>query len=222
MPAGTITALSLQTGDRERVNVFVDGAFAIGVDLRTLQREGLYKGLVLSEEDWLRLERAESDHKAWEAAMRLLEVRPRAENEIRDRLRRKQFAPDQIDGVVVRLRELGLIDDAQFARLWVANRAATRPKGALLLRRELMSKGVDREVAAEVVTSAVDANMESAACEQVARQVARRYTAVPDRATFQRKLGSLLQRRGFTWETVRPILEQLWQERGEQGELSDA
>ncbi len=214
MPAGTITALSMQTGDHERVNVFVDGAFAIGIDLGTLQREGLFKGKVLSDDDWARLVRVESDHKAWHAALRLLEVRPRAEHEIRDRLRRKQFEPEQIDATIARLRDLGLLDDAQFARLWVANRAATSPKGAQALRYELISKGVDRQIAGEIVEDALDPAAEAEMCEQVARKALPRYASSPDRATFQRKLGGLLQRRGFAWDTVGPVLERLWQQRG--------
>ncbi len=211
----------VQAGDQHRVNVFVDGAFAIGVSLATLQREGLYKGQVLSAEDWRRLERAESDNKAWEAALRLLEVRPRAEREIRDRLRRKQYDAEQIDGVILRLRDLGLLDDAQFARLWVANRAATKPKGAVALRRELMSKGVDRQIAGDVVERALDPQTEADACEYVARQVVRRYVSVSDWPSFQRKLGGLLQRRGFGWETVGPILRRLWDERGADDALDD-
>ena len=204
----------MQTGDHERVNVFVDGAFAIGIDLATLQREGLFKGKVLSEDDWTRLVRAESDNKAWHAALRLLEARPRAEREIRDRLRRKQFEPEQIDATIARLRDLGLLDDAQFARLWVANRAATSPKGAQALRYELISKGVDRQIAGEIVEDALDPATEAEMCEQVARKALPRYASSPDRATFQRKLGGLLQRRGFAWDTVGPVLERLWQERG--------
>ncbi len=204
----------MQTGDHERVNVFVDGAFAIGIDLATLQREGLFKGKVLSEDDWARLVRAESDNKAWHAALRLLEARPRAEREIRDRLRRKQFEPEQIDATIARLRDLGLLDDAQFARLWVANRAATSPKGAQALRYELISKGVDRQIAGEIVEDALDPATEAEMCEQVARKALPRYASSPDRATFQRKLGGLLQRRGFAWDTVGPVLERLWQERG--------
>jgi regulatory protein len=221
MPPGTITALTVQAGDQHRVNVFVDGAFAIGVSLATLQNKGLFKGQVLSPEDWQRLEQAESDHKAWEAALRLLEVRPRAEREIRDRLRRKQYDAEQIDRVIVRLRELGLLDDLQFARLWVANRAATKSKGALALRRELMSKGIDRRIAGDVVDAALDPETEAAACERVARQAMGRYASTADWPAFQRKLGALLQRRGFAWETIAPILRRLWSERGGTDDLLD-
>jgi len=216
MPSGTITSITLQTGDRERVNIFVDGVFAIGITLSTLQREGLRIGHVLSDEGWQRLQQAESDNKAWEAALRLLEVRPRAERELRDRLIRKQFTPEQIDSVIERLRRLELLDDAHFARLWVQNRAATRPKGSQMLRRELLSKGVDRQIVDETVTAALDPEAEMRACEQVARQAFRRYAKLTDRQEFQRKLGGMLQRRGFSWETVRPVLQQLWSERDDE------
>jgi len=221
VPPGTITGLVVQSGDQRRVNVFVDGAFAIGVSLATLQRQGLYKGQVLSEADWQRLEQAEQAHKALEAALRLLAVRPRTERELRDRLRRKQFLPEQIDEVVQRLRSLDLIDDTQFARMWVANRAAVKPKGALGLRRELIGKGVDRRVAEEIVDAVVDDAAEARACEEVARQAIGRYRSIEDWPTFQRRLGGLLLRRGFTWETAGPLLKRLWQERGAGQDMPD-
>ena len=208
-------------GDHERVSVFIDDAFAIGISLLTLQRQGLYRGQVLTDEDWQRLERAVSDERAWEAALRLLEVRPRAEREIADRLRLKGYLPEQIDGVLVRLRELELVDDARFARLWISNRAATKPKGALALQRELLSKGVARQVASDAIAASTDPEHEASACLEVARQAARRYSNVADWPTFQRKLGGLLQRRGFAWDAVGPTLRQVWQERDTSDDATD-
>jgi regulatory protein len=212
MPAGTITALTLQANDAERVNVYIDGEFALGVSLRVAQDERLHKGQVLTEEDWEGLLRAERGSKAWNAALRLLSVRPRSERELRDRLRRKEFEPDHIDRAIQRLRELELLDDAHFAELWIANRQKLRPKGVQALRQELRAKGIDRQTVDEVLANSIDADEESAACEQVARQALRRYADAPDRATFQRKLGGFLQRRGFRLDTIKPIIDQLWRE----------
>jgi regulatory protein len=216
MPAGTITALAIQANDNERVNIFVDGEFALGVSLRVAQDERLHKGQVLSQDDWDRLERAECGSKAWNAALRLLAVRPRSEHELRDRLRRKAFEPDHIDAAIERLRQLELIDDAHFAQLWISNRQKLRPRAAQALRQELRAKGIDRDTADEVLSSSVDGDNERAACEQVARQAVRRYASAPDKATFLRKLGGLLQRRGFRFDTIKPIVDELWREtRGE-------
>lgn len=211
MSAGTITALVVQTHDHDRVNVFVDGEFALGVHVATLQREGLYKGKVLDEAGWQRLECAESDSKAWESALRLLETRPRSEREIRDRLRQKSYQPEQIEGVVIRLRDLGLIDDQTFAKMWVDNRTANKPKGAQALRQELARKGVDRAIV-DATLATIPAADEAAQCAVVAREALRRYADAPDRATFQRRFGGFLQRRGYRFDTIKPILSQLWAE----------
>jgi regulatory protein len=212
MPTGTITALTVQANDEERISVFIDGEFAIGVSLRVAQDLRLHKGQELTQGDWDQLERAERGSKAWNAALRLLAVRPRSEHELRDRLRRKEFEPEHIDTTITRLRELELIDDAHFAELWISNRQKLRPRGAQALRQELRAKGIDRDTVDEVVTNAVDAHDERAACEQVARQALRRYADAPDKATFLRKLGGLLQRRGFRFDTIKPIVDQLWRE----------
>lgn len=212
MPAGTITALTLQANDSERVNVFIDGEFAIGLSLRVAQDERLHKGQVLTEQDWQRLVQAERGSKAWNAALQLLAVRPRSERELRDRLRRKEFEPEHIDAAIQRLRDLELIDDAHFAELWISNRQKLRPKGASALRQELRAKGIDRQTVDEVIAESIDQDDERAACEQVARQALRRYADVADWPTFQRKLGGLLQRRGFRFDTIKPIIYQLWQE----------
>ncbi|HEX6291512.1 MAG TPA: RecX family transcriptional regulator [Herpetosiphonaceae bacterium] len=216
MPPGTITALVAQAGDKERVNVFIDGQFAIGVSIYVMQDERLHKGQVLSQADWERLERAERGVQAWNAALRLLEARPRSEREIRTRLQRKEFAPEHIDAAIQRLRELELLDDAQFAKLWIANRQNLSPRGTQALRQELRAKGIDRQVVDETIEASVDADAEREACAAVARRALPKYAREPDRMTFQRKFGAFLQRRGFSFETIKPILAELWQEvRGE-------
>lgn len=212
MPPGTITALTIQANDQERVNVFIDNEFAIGISVYVMQDERLHKGQVLTQTDWNRLERAEQGSKAWNAALRLLQVRPRTEREIRDRLRRKEFLPDQIDTAITRLRDLELLDDAEFARLWIANRQNLSPRGAQGLRQELRVKGVDREIADEMIAAHTDADSERAACLEVARRALHKYADAPDRTTFQRKLGGYLQRRGFNFDTMKPILAELWDE----------
>lgn len=217
MPPGTITSLAIQAGDQERVNVFIDGDFAIGISIYVMQDERLHKGQVLSQADWDRLERAERGSQAWNAALRLLGVRPRTEHEIRDRLRRKEFLPEHIDKTVTRLRDLNLLDDSQFARLWVANRQNLSPRGSHALRQELRAKGVDRQVADEVIAETTDLDSEREACVEVARKAAHKYLNAPDRATFNRKFGSYLQRRGFRFDTMKPILAELWAERESDG-----
>lgn len=224
MPTGTITALTAQEHDPQRVNVFIDGTFALGVSLNTLAREGLYVGHVLDATHWDRLEMSERADRALYAAMRQLSTRPRSMAEIRDYLGRKGYPPEVIDATVDRLVDLGMLDDAAFARFWVENRRTFRPRGALALRNELRRKGVERDtIEATLTEEAAEAdNDEGRSALALARTALRKYADAPDKPTFQRRLGGYLQRRGFTVSTIMPILDQLWHELRDQANEQEA
>jgi regulatory protein len=213
MPTGTITAIAAQAHDSQRVNIFIDGQFAIGVSLATLAAEGLFVGLPIDEELWARLEAAGRAEKAMLAAMRLIDARPRSSAELRLRLRRKEYEPEVIERALARLAELGLVDDAAFSRYWVESRQSFRPRGQLALRDELRRKGVAREeIDAALAESDDGPEAEQERAMALARGALRRYADAPDRHSFQRRLGGFLQRRGFTLATIRPIIDILWRE----------
>jgi regulatory protein len=212
MPAGTITSLRAQLNDSERVNVFIDGAFALGVSLTTISRAGLYVGKQISADEYAQLEQVESGDKAFQAALRFIEARPRSSAEIRSRLERKEFAPEAITSALERLSRLGLIDDAAFARLWVEHRQNSRPRSTSALRDELRRKGIDTDVVTAILN---DQALIGDAAEQamaVARGALHKYRDAADRNAFTRRMGGYLQRRGFGFEIIRPIIDQLWVE----------
>jgi regulatory protein len=212
MPTGKITALRAQSHNTQRVNVFIDDMFAIGVSLNTVVREGLFVGKEVDNQAWDRLESAESADKALQAALRFLETRPRSITEVRERLRRKAFAETSIEAAISRLTDLGLLDDDAFAQFWVENRLTCRPRGARALRDELRRKGV----ASSIVESTLANNElmvdESERALTLARAALRKYRNASDRTSFQRRMGGYLQRRGFDFNTITPILDLLWRE----------
>ena len=212
MPAGKITALRAQAKEQQRVNVFVDGEFALGVSLTTITKADLYIGKLISAEEFARIEQIESGDKAFKAALRFLEARPRSTTEVREKLRRKDFAPEAIDAAIERLNDLELLDDAAFARLWVENRQSNQPRGVSALRDELRRKGIDANVAATVLNDEALIGDEAASARALARGVLRKYANSRDSKAFTRRMGSYLQRRGFSFEIIRPIVDQLWAE----------
>ena len=89
---------------------------------------------------------------AIDVALRYLAQRPRSEQEVRRRLQRAGVADDAVDGVLVQLRQHGLVDDAAFAQYWLEQRQTFRPRGARLLRAELRQHGI----ATDLVVAAAD------------------------------------------------------------------
>ena len=94
-----------------------------------------------------------------DAAARFLEVRPRSIAEVRRRLRDNGYRDDLVESATARLVDLGMLDDAAFARAWIESRDRARPRGERALRSELQRKGVD----ATVIAAALEERAVSAA-----------------------------------------------------------
>ena len=79
--------------------------------------------------------------RALSVALRYISYRQRSTSEVRARLL-KQHPIEAVDLVLQRLEETDLLNDEQFAFQWVESRNKSRPKSAILVRRELSQKGV--------------------------------------------------------------------------------
>jgi regulatory protein len=154
-----------------------------------------------------RAERAEIDDPAvvLEAALRFLEARARSEAEVRRRLTSAGYRSDLVDGAVVRLAELGILDDEAFARAWVESRDRARPRGERALRRELSLKGIDRDVQDEVLDDRrdEDADVDLEAARRLLARNARSLDRVADPRARRQRAYALLARNGFDPDVCR-------------------
>jgi regulatory protein len=206
-PERRITAIERQKRNPERVNVYLDGAFAFGLPLNVVVDFQLRTGRQLTPIEIEELKELDDTAKATESAIRLLTSRPRSVREIRDRLRRKDFDDETIERVIERLRDWRYIDDEAFARYWVENRESNRPRGRRLLEQELRLKGVERETVAQAIEDAeID---ERAGALEIARAKLRSYRG-EEEAVARRRLGGFLARRGYGYDVIKPVLDELF------------
>jgi regulatory protein len=197
--------------DPDRVSLFVDGAFRIGLPREIVAQRGLTVGQLLTASDLAELESLDEASRAMNAAIRLLSYRPRSRRELEIRLDRKGFSSGAVEAALSDLAEKGYVDDEEFAQYWVENRAENRPRGRRLLASELRSKGVSGDI--------VDRAIEEADIDEYedALKLAQRRSAQLgdlDQVVWRRRMIGFLQRRGFAWETVRAVMEQVEHERG--------
>ncbi len=203
---GTITAIETQKSRRRRVNVFVDGTYSFSISIDVARELALAPGFLLDRELHDHIEQLEDQSAALNSAISLLANRNRSEQEIRDRLRRKGHQPASIDRTIERLTELSYLDDQEFARSWIENRQAFRPRGEYALRQELRSKGIDQSI--------VDQTLSQNPIDEVSMALAAARKKLPslssaDPSSRHRKLISHLQRRGFSYGSIRSALDQL-------------
>ena len=144
-----------------------------------------------------------------EDALRLLERQRRTRADLARRLVDRGHAPAVVDAVLARLAEVGLVDDAEYARAWLAGRLHRRMAGWRRLEGELRAKGVaagDIARARAVLEAREGTGDELAAARQALAQAARRYARL-DARTRRQRLYALLARRGFDGDVIRRALD---------------
>ena len=140
---------------------------------------------------------------AREQCLRLLALRARSAAELRDRMRKAGFHEDVVEAVLADLDRAGLVDDAEFARAWVAHRQAAGGAGRHKLQWELRRKGIADGLIKHVLDEAVTDEMEM---EQALALAERRLSGGPlDRSGLARLRRTLLGR-GFGFETVDAVM----------------
>lgn len=208
-----ITAIQAQKNNPNRVNIYLDGEFAFG--LARITAAWLQVGQNLDEAKIVALLEEDARERAWQQALLYLSYRPRSEAEIRQNLRRHDLPEPVIEDTLDKLRRDGFADDLQFARAWVENRAAFRPRGRRLLALELRQKGLPDEVIHSALQGVDDEALAYAAALKTARRL-----RVQERSMFRKKLSDFLLRRGFSYPVIATVVERLWQQTRPEGEHS--
>lgn len=209
-----ITTLQTQATNSERINIFVDGQFLMGANALIVLQMGLQVGQELTEEQLEQLRNEESLQQAVDRALNYLSFRPRSRQEVRNYLRRKETPPELIETVLSRLDRLDLVNDRTFANFWKETREQFNPKGAHALKSELRQKGVQREIVDEVIDDEQDEERAWRAAQKKAQSLLNQPDI--DYATFYRRLGSFLQRRGFGYDVTSRTVKKLWEEHKEE------
>jgi len=210
--SGTITSVAHSAKTRRhlgaRVNVFIDDAFSFSLSLDLALQHGLKKGVVIDASLLKVLLREDGDARALARALYYLGYRARSENEVRRKLREKDFPDGVIDRVLEKLRENNLINDAAFAQSWIENRSRMRPRGAQLLRQELRQKGISPETIDASLPDHENELTNAIAALQKILQSKERAWHDKDKKEKQQKAIQYLMRRGFNYAVCKTAWEE--------------
>lgn len=132
--------------------------------------------------------------------LRQLTMAPRSRHQLELKLAERGVPDDVAAAVLDRFEEVRLVDDAEFARMWVGSRARTRSLARGALRRELAEKGIGPEDAEAALEQLSDEDETAAARELVRRKL--RPGRMPEdrgeRDKAVRRLASMLVRKGYS------------------------
>ena len=154
--------------------------------------------------------------RAREICLRLLTLAPRTRAQLADALRKRGIPDDTADEVLSRYEDVGLIDDAAFARAWVESRHYSRGLAGRALSAELRQRGVARDEIRAAIDEQLGPDAEvSAARRLVAGKLAATRALPPEQRT--RRLAGLLARKGYPAGLAFRVIREALEAEGEVG-----
>lgn len=213
-----VTLVEPQKRNLHRFNIFLDGVFAFGADEDLVVNFRLIPGKIIAKEDLDKLLFEAEVGKLMAKMYRLFGVRMRSEHEVRQyfriknlesRIKEKEPASDlAIELLIAKLKAKGMINDLQFARLWVESRRTSKKKGPNALKSELIQKGIDREIIVEVLNEDRQGESDEILAELSLEKKLNSWIVLPYLKQKQKAVDFLL-RKGFDYSIVKPIVEKL-------------
>jgi regulatory protein len=216
----TVTALTATPRQGGRVAVEVDGSLAAVVPVDAIARFGLVVHGELTADALAALAAEGAALKTVDRALRLLAARGRSVRELRRRLLAAKEPEPLVDAALGRLQEMGLLDDAQYARQVARSQMLGRGHAPRRLQQELARRGVAREVADRAIDLVLTEDAAPGGfgaeggvdlketIEKLARRKLRGLGAL-DAQTRSRRLYSFLARRGYDSDDIRSVMTKL-------------
>ena len=147
-----------------------------------------------------------------------LQHSPRTRAELAAVLRRKGVPDDAAEQVLSRFTEVGMIDDALFARMWVTSRHRGKGLAGRALTQELRRKGVADDQVAEAVAT-LEPEQELATARALVERRLRTTAGLPTEARV-RRLAGMLARKGYPAGLAFRVVKEALAAEGEEAELA--
>ena len=155
-------------------------------------------------------ETGDPEARARQICLRLLTAAPRTRAELAAALHRRGVPAEAAEAILERFTDVGLIDDAAFARAWVESRHYSRGLSRRSLSAELRQHGVDADEIREAV-STLDPEQEVATARRLVEQKLAGTRGQPPDARIRRAAGTLARKGyppGLVFRLIKEVLEQ--------------
>lgn len=203
-----ITKLAEQRRRPNRRNVHLDGSFAFGCNLNVVAKFRLREGLSLTDEQVTQIQLGEVRQECFDRALHAVSSRLHSRAELHRKLMRREYGETVVDAVLNDLTRLGYVNDAQFAETKATSAANHKHHGRRRAMLELRKAGITGEVADRALDDVYKATDSVATARALAKKKLPILKRLDPRVARRRLVG-MLQRRGFDYEAIKPVVDEV-------------
>lgn len=190
---------------QERVLVYPEEGDPLRITRAELLQFGLHQGMDLPPELVVELEKSGKRSSLRAKGAQLASGRMLSKKELREKLVRKGAGEEEAQDIALWLEDLGAVDERVYAGILVRHYAAAH-YGKKRVVQELQRRGIPCEITEEALAQLPEPR------EAIEGYITAKYKGRSLDFDERRKLSNALQRRGFDWHDIRPVLNALGEE----------
>ena len=195
----------IETLDKGKVKVTIDDGEVLVLDQREAEQFDLIEGKVINNSVYEKILEGRY-HKAIQKALSILTFRDRSEQELRSKLSQAYYPDMIIDRVLDYVRKYGYFNEERFTAAYI--RARKNRKSRLVIKNELLQKGVAEDMIEEAFAEEYDENSEEDAELNIIKKEIAKRAKDPDALTYEQKqkIIASLYRKGFDIGKIKQLL----------------
>ena len=138
-----ITQITIQTKNKDRCNLFIDGEFYAGISVEAVMKFRLKVGQEVNSDTLKALIEDNERAEALAKALKYLSNRLKTKREVKDYLLKKGYSENVVWYCIDKLKDYGYIDDKEYSKRYIES--VSKKQGNRLSEYKLMMKGVKKE-----------------------------------------------------------------------------
>ena len=200
-----ITKIEIQKNNKDRVNIYLDGEYALAINAELIYKENLKVKDVVDIEKLKSVADKESYLRCKNSALKIIERSYKTEKEVIEKLQMKGYEQNHIEASIEFLKEYKFLNDDYYAEAFIKDKLNS--KGSQRIKQDLIKKGIPRDKIEEKLEG-----IDKSAEKNTARVLANKKLRIiqkseNDTYKISGKLYRFLISKGYTYDVVKEVVK---------------
>lgn len=209
---GVITKIEVQKNKKDRVNVYVDEEYSFSCSMELVYSHELKKNKIVDVDEIKDVVSDDNYIYCKETALKIIERTLKTEKEVEIKLRQKGFEENLIDKAINFLKKYDFVNDNKYIKCYVKEKI--KKDGKNKIKYNLMKKGIREDLIEKELN---EVNIDKQQYYNTLMELARKKYEIlskkeADKLKVKKKICDYLLRKGYLWEEIKPVLNDLLNE----------
>ena len=197
--------IDIEYSDRY-IMITLDSGEHLKIDTVSVPQGLLRKGAEIDIDAYEHIKEESKLFECKQKALYYIGLRNRSEHDITKYLIKKGFDKNTIHRVVKLFTEKGLIDDYHYALNYIRSTHEHKVVGNRIIEKKLFERGIHKSLIKKAMKATQDNKPD---IERIYQMAQKKYNRIKGKDHAKEKVGLFLQQRGFTWDTIKEVLNRL-------------